>query len=36
LELEIPFTKEEIMQAHIDLVAKSGVEAGYIRPIVYY
>jgi len=36
LELEITFTKEEIMQAHIELVAKSGVEAGYIRPIVYY
>ena len=36
LELKIPFTKEEIKQAHIDLVKKSDIEAGYIRPIVYY
>lgn len=36
LELEIPFSKEEIMQAHIDIVAKSWVEMWYLRPIVYY
>ena len=36
LELKIPFTKEEIMQAHIDIVAKSWVESGYLRPLVYY
>ena len=36
LELEIPFTKEEIIKACIDLVAKAWVEMWYIRPIVYY
>jgi branched-chain amino acid aminotransferase len=36
LELEIPFSKEEIMQAHIDIVAKSWVESWYLRPLVYY
>jgi len=36
LELEIPFTKEEIIQACIDIVAKSWVEMGYLRPLVYY
>jgi len=36
LELEIPFTKEEIMQAHIDIVTKCGVEMWYLRPLVYY
>ena len=36
LELEIPYSKEEIMQAHIDIVAKSWVEMWYLRPIVYY
>lgn len=36
LELEIPFSKEEIMQASISIVAKSWVEMWYLRPIVYY
>ncbi|MDQ7023281.1 MAG: branched-chain-amino-acid transaminase [Candidatus Gracilibacteria bacterium] len=36
LELKIPFSKEEIIQAHINLVAKSGVESGYLRPLIYY
>ena len=36
LELEIPFSKEEIIQAHIDIVAKCWVEMWYLRPIVYY
>ena len=36
LELEIPFSKEEIMQAHTYIVAKSWVEMWYLRPIVYY
>ena len=36
LELEIPFSKEEIMQAHIDIVAKCWVEMWYLRPLVYY
>jgi branched-chain amino acid aminotransferase len=36
LALEINFTKEEIMQVHIDSVAKSWIESGYIRPIIYY
>lgn len=36
LELKIPFTKEEIKKAHIDIVAKSWIESGYLRPIIYY
>jgi branched-chain amino acid aminotransferase len=34
--MEIPYKKDELIQATIDLVAKSGVESGYIRPIAYY
>ena len=36
LELGIPFSKKEIMQAHIDIVVKSWVKSGYLRPLVYY
>ena len=36
LQMEVPYSKEEIMQATIELVKKSQVESGYIRPIVYY
>jgi len=36
LELEIPFSKEEIIQAHIDIVSKSWVKSWYLRPLVYY
>ena len=36
LELNIPYSKEEIMQAHIDIVAKSWIESWYLRPLVYY
>ena len=35
LKMEIPFTKEELNQAHIDIVKDSGLQSGYIRPLVY-
>lgn len=35
LDMEIPFTKEELNQAHLDIVAKQNVQNGYIRPIVW-
>jgi len=34
--INIPFTKEEIIQACIKLVKKCNIKSGYIRPIVYY
>ncbi len=36
MQMEIPFTEEEIINATIELVEKSGVESGYIRPIAYF
>lgn len=36
LDLKISYTKEEIMQACIETVAKSGEKSWYIRPIAYY
>ncbi len=33
--MEIPYTKEEINQATLDLVKKNGLDECYIRPIVY-
>jgi len=36
LDLKIPFSKEEIIKAHIELVKKSWIDFWYIRPIVYY
>ena len=35
MNLKMDFSEEEVMKACIDTVAKSGVESGYIRPIVY-
>ena len=35
LQIEIPYTKEQIIADTIDLVAKNNVEAWYIRHIVY-
>lgn len=35
-QMDIPFSKEEIMQACIETVAKSWESEGYIRPIMYY
>lgn len=36
LDLKIPYTEKEIMQACIDVVKKSWEKSWYIRPIVYY
>lgn len=36
LDMKIPYSKEEIMEAIKELVRQSKLEAGYIRPIVYY
>lgn len=36
LELEIPYSPEEIIKACQEVVAKSWVEMWYIRPLVYY
>ena len=35
-QMDIPFSKEEIMQACIETVAKNWESEGYIRPIMYY
>jgi len=36
MNMEVPYSKEEIIQATIDLVKKSWVDSWYIRPIIYY
>jgi branched-chain amino acid aminotransferase len=33
--MEIPFTKEQIREATLDLIARSGLASCYIRPLVY-
>jgi len=35
-EMKIPFTKEEINKATLETIKKNKVNAGYIRPIVYF
>src|SRR6187397_244555 len=34
--MKIPYTRERLMQAHIEVVAANGHEACYIRPIAFY
>lgn len=36
LEVEMLYTKEDLMKATIELIAKCGEQTWYIRPIVYY
>jgi branched-chain amino acid aminotransferase len=36
LNMQIPFTKEQIMQAQIDCLKKNNLKAAYIRPLIYY
>jgi branched-chain amino acid aminotransferase len=36
LQMEIPYSKEEINQAHINLLKENQIDQGYIRPLVYY
>jgi branched-chain amino acid aminotransferase len=33
--MDIPFTREQIREATLDLIARSGLKSCYIRPIVY-
>jgi branched-chain amino acid aminotransferase len=33
--MEIPYTKEQIREATLDLIARNGLKACYIRPVVY-
>ncbi len=35
-EMDIPYTKEEFMQAGIELIKKNGLDACYIRPIIFF
>lgn len=36
LNMQLPYSKEEIIEAIKELVRQSNLEAGYIRPIVFY
>ena len=36
MKMDIPYTEEEIINATLEVVAKSGVDSGYIRPIAYF
>ncbi len=35
LDMELPYSKAELEQAQLDIVAKQGVKNGYIRPIAF-
>ena len=34
--MEIPFSMDEINQAHIEAVGKNGLDSAYLRPMAYY
>lgn len=36
LKMPVPYTKEEICKAIVDVSAASGLDEGYIRPIIFY
>lgn len=36
MEMKIPFTEKEIIAATLNLIKMSGLEEGYIRPIIFY
>ncbi len=36
LNMEIPFSKEEINQAHKDAISKNNLDSAYIRPMCFY
>lgn len=36
LEMEVPYSKKELIKATIELIAKCWEWTGYIRPIIYY
>ena len=36
LAMEVPFSKEAIMEATVELVRKNGLQEGYIRPLVFF
>jgi branched-chain amino acid aminotransferase len=36
VEMKIPFSKNELKNAIIELINKNGVKSGYIRPIAYF
>jgi len=36
LKMEIPFSREELVGATVDLLRRTKLKQGYIRPIAYY
>ncbi len=36
IDMQLPFTPEEINKAIVETIRVNGIEAGYIRPIAYY
>ena len=36
IDMKIPYTEEEINQAHIDIINKNKLTYGYMRPMCYY
>ena len=34
-QMNVPFSLEEIMQAHLDVLKKNGLKSAYIRPIIW-
>jgi branched-chain amino acid aminotransferase len=35
LRMTLPFTKEQVMQAQVDVVKANGLESGYLRPLTW-
>ncbi len=36
IDMQIPFSKQEINQAHIDAISKNNLDYGYMRPMCFY
>lgn len=36
IKMEIPYSKEELVQACLETIRKNNIKSGYIRPIIYY
>ena len=36
IDMEIPFNKQEINQAQIDIISKNNLSSGYMRPMCFY
>ncbi|MFC1655293.1 branched-chain amino acid transaminase [Patescibacteria group bacterium] len=36
IQMEVPYTKEELVEACLETIRKNNIKSGYIRPIIYF